>query len=198
MSFFYECAVILPVYAALFFVFFFSIMIEKKKFMRELQKEIHKAEIIKKLVTVGNRANEISESLRDYPNIGSYIAQINLFFDKYGFNFDEMQVSTLDKASDQALGFSKYGFYDELIRAEKKIVNVVASCSEVLGNIFQIKNPVKYWMITLKKNILLRILHILVVFLRKKPQNNEVLNKAKEKTAGYNFVGRSATAPAMP
>ncbi len=143
-----------------FLIYSFLLYIEKRKIISFFETERKKVEIIKKLIFLAGEVQK--KSFEKTPNIQIYLKQADFIVKNKGFELKNVEISTLNKYSNDIESFNKESFYKEYLSASKTIRKMVDDCSETLGFIYQLNHPVSYAFKEFKKNMLLQILRIIV------------------------------------
>ena len=149
--------------------------IEKKRIYRYFERGKKEIKIIGELITIAEEVHKTT--FEKLPNIHAYLKQAEIIVRVNGFSLKKVEISTLNKCSDNDKCFNKNAFFEEYLSAPREVCRLIHDCSDTLGLIYQLSHPVAYAYKEFKKKILLRILTIIVT------KNHEAVKKKVEETA---------------
>ncbi len=168
------------------------------------EKQLEKIYIVKDLIQLETKIKRKTD-IEKYPYLSIYLSQVKDIINTKRFDVDEIEVFTLKELpEDVKKHFDIIKFTEEYIKAQKGVVKLVNSCSDILGRVYRLNHPVKYLNLEFKKNLQLRSLKfidelcdiILENKLFKTKFIKSVLSKistkkrkySKTKSVKYNFI----------
>lgn len=160
MSSYFGYIIVFLLLLVCFLIYSFLLYIEKRKIISFFETERKKVEIIKDLICLAGEVQK--KSFEKTPNIHVYLKQADFIVKNKGFELNNIEISTLNKYPNDTEDFDKESFCKEYLSAPKTIRKMVNDCSDALGFIYQLDHPTSYAFNEFKKNMLLRILRIIV------------------------------------
>ena len=141
-----------------------SMRLDYKRIKKTVDREMKKLEILEQMMQL---KDQIDAKSSKYLKEGSfeyiYLSQIDLILNN-PYQLDEISISPLSfKKSEN--GLDREAAAKAYRKAHKSVRGHMDTLSEILGKIYQLKHPLKYKLLRLKKIITVHILGFLVAFL---------------------------------
>ena len=186
---YFEFAVIIGICLSIMYILD---RIKIRKNEKIFKKANEKLAITNKLIDFSEKVNSYNGNMSKYSNIAIYLSQSNYILNTDPFISGDFEVVNLKDVSDSEVKvLNKQEFFSEYKNATKNVRNLVKEMSDILGEIYRIKHPVRYYyskiQITfsnVKKIISLKILELLfeyIEILSKITKKKEINNKIEYK-----------------
>lgn len=141
-----------------------SMHLDYKRINKKVNRELQKLEILEQMIQLKDQINtKSSKYLKEGSFEYIYLSQIDLILNN-PYQLDEISITPINfKKSGN--GIDREAAAKAYRKAHKCVRADMDALSEILGKIYQLKHPLKYKLLRLKKIITVHILGFLVAFL---------------------------------
>ena len=135
---------------------------ENSRMTKLIQNERRKIQIIEELISLSTKIRNSSNNLESAPNVKKYLSKVDFILENYSFNLDGLTVVEIKGKSRENHSLDIENFYSEFSTVPVNIKVQVVTLSNIMGEIYSLKHPIKYRIASFKKKVQMRIFSSLV------------------------------------
>lgn len=137
---------------------------ENSRMTKLIQNERRKIQIIEELISLSTKIRNNSNKLESTPNVKKYLSRADFILENYSFNLDGLTVVEIKGKSGENHSLDIEKFYSEFSEVPVNIKMQIVALSNIMGEIYSLKHPIKYKISNFKKKVKMRIFSSLVDF----------------------------------